>query len=181
MKQRITFQLPGLLYSQNKDKIKKLFKKYGLKFNQGACLSNNLFLWQGDKQQVEGKFFKDDDGQTLRSELIWTCEEETDLMAEMDALISSLGGSLEEANKEEMKEEEVKEEEAERDDFEKKWRHRLLNEERNARSKGFKHCPILLPMVKQYLTEREKPFKEHDANKLVSKIHDMIDKEKGVK
>jgi len=173
--------LEGALYTTNKVKIKKLFKKYGLKFNQGACLSNNLFLWQREGLQVEGKFTKDDEGVTTRAELVITGDERTPEFDELKECVEALGGSWEEVEKEVLKEEHAQEMDKELIDFDKRWNNRMLNEERNARRSKFKHCPILKPLVNQYLSEREqfKPKKKKNADKIIKEIYQVVDKERG--
>lgn len=155
--------LDGAVYSEHKLKVKAVFKKYGMKFNQGACLSANLYLWQGEGIQAEGKFTKDDEGVTIRAEIILTAEERVEAFDKLREIIEKLGGSWSVASEEEVKEESVKEEEDERMKFLKEWKHKLVTEERNARAKGFKKCPIIIPMINKFLEEYKTSYPAYDA------------------
>ena len=181
MKLREVGKLEGSTYSDNKTKVKRIFKKHELKFNQGACLSSNLFLWQGEELQVEGKFIKDGDGVTISAELIITGKERTSAFDELKECVLALGGSWGIAPEEEMKEEAEEEADEEFEAFKKEWKNRMLNEERNARRMKFKHCPILKPLVNEYLSKREqfKPKKKLTAEKIIKEIYKIVDKERG--
>lgn len=155
--------LEGAVYSEHKLKVKAVFKKYGMKFNQGACLSANLYLWQGEGIQAEGKFTKDDEGVTIRAEIILTAEERVEAFDKLREIIEKLGGSWSVASEEEVKEESVNQEEEERVKFMKEWKHRLVTEEKNARAKGFKKCPVIVPMINKFLEELKTKYPKSDV------------------
>jgi hypothetical protein len=155
--------LPDQLYSSNKTKIKSLFKKYGLKFNQGACLSANLYLWQGEGIQVEGKFTKNAEGVTIHAELIVTSEERSEIFDQLRSVVEKLGGSWSVAEEEEVKEESAKQDNEERAKFMKEWKNNLANEERKARKMGMKKCPIIDPMISKFIEELKQRFPDSEV------------------
>ena len=181
MKVREAGLLKGSLYSDNKVKIKKVFKAHGLKFNQGACMSAKCFLWQSEEGQVEGKFTKDKSGTTIRAELVITAEDRTPAFDDLKECVLELGGSWSIVSEEEMEVEAEEEADEEFAAFEKKWKHKLLFEERNGRKSGFNHCPILKPFIKQYLEERESEYGLTDktVDKVLKEIYKIVDKEMG--
>jgi hypothetical protein len=181
MKVKEIGKLKGNIYSENKVKVKKVFKKYKMAFNQGACLSSNLFLWQGEDVAVEGKFVKDEAGVTQSATFIITGKERTPAFDELKECVEALGGSWSVAAEEEVKAEEEEEADAELVAFDKEWKNKLLSEERKARSAKFKHCPILRPMVKQFIEEREKRFniKSETVEQIMEQIYKQVNKERG--
>jgi hypothetical protein len=179
MKVREKGILPDQLYSENKTKVKKVYKTHSLKFNQGALHTAQCFLWQGEGQQVEGKFTKDDNGVTIHSELIVTADERTDLFDDLKEVVEELGGSWEIVGVEELQ----KEEDAERSEaiksFESAMWNKLFHEERTARSKGFEHCPILKGLITSLLTERHEKFELADLmpHDVLAEVYATIDSE----
>ena len=179
MKQRVIFTLPDQLYSDNKVKLKKVMKAHGLVFNQGALHSASIFLWQGEGEQVEGKFTKDKSGLTVHSELVWTGQERSDFLSAFEELIQELGGSWEIAEEEELKKEEYAEREEGVKSYEGNMFAQLLKEERDARGKGFEHCPVLKPMITKLLQERYDRFELKDLTPydVLAEVYATIDSE----
>jgi len=179
MKQRVVFTLPNQLYSENKVKVKKVMKAHGLAFNQGALHSANIYLWQGDGEQVEGKFTKDESGLTVHSELVWSGKERSTFLSAFEELVKELGGSWEIVGEEELHKEEADELEEERKNFDKRMWNRLLTEENYSKRKGLEHCPVLKPMITEELTERFKKFglKDLTAWDVLAEVYAMSDSE----
>lgn len=179
MKVRETAILPNQLYSDNKVKIKKLYKAHGLKFNQGALHSAQIFLWQGDGQEVEGKFAKDEDGITVHSELVVTAGWRTDLFDELKELVEELGGSWAIAEVEELQKEEDGQKLEAIKKFEEAMWNRVLTEERYARRKGREHCPVLKNIITEVLTERHEKFGLKDLTPwdMLAEAYAIVDSE----
>jgi len=179
MKVREKAILPDQLYSNNKDKIKKVYKAYGLKFNQGALHTNQLFLWQTEGTMVQGFFTKDDDGLTVHSELVITAKERTQLFDDLKELVEELGGKWEIVEEEELQKEEDDATTKAIEDFEHSMWSQLFNEERKARKKGFEHCPILKALITKLLTERHEKFGLQDLMPydVLAEVYATIDSE----
>lgn len=179
MKLREKAILPNQLYSENKTKIKKVYKEHGLKFNQGALHSANIFLWQGDGQQVEGRFTKNDDGVTVHSELVVTADERTPFFDDLKELVEELGGSWEISGEEELQKEEVDERDKEIKKYEFNMYNQLFNEERKARQQGFQHCPVIKPMITKMLEERYVRFSLDDLTPydVLAEVYATVDSE----
>ena len=176
---RETAILPNQLYSEHKDKIKKVYKKHLLKFNQGALHSAHIFLWQGDGQKVEGRFTKDDDGITIHSELVITSNDRTPLFDDLKELVEELGGSWKITGEEELHKEEVDERDKEIKAYDSDMFNQLFNDERNARKSGFKHSPVIKPMISKLLQERYDRYdlKELTPHDVLAEVYAVVDSE----
>lgn len=174
--------LQGHLYSDNKEKIKKLFKQFGLAFNQGALNAAHLYIWQGEAEQVEGKFTKDSDGLTIHSTLTWTGKERTPFLDELKKLTEELGGGWKVAGEEELVKEEVDDRKKAIKEMENDGLTKLYGEERKARVQGFGHCPIIKPMITKFLTERYEKFglKDWKPEEVLDRVYKKVDNERGV-
>ena len=171
--------LPDQLYSDNKTKLKTIYKKHGLKFNQGALHNSNLFLWQGEGVVVQGIFTKDEHGVTTHSELLVKAKERTDLFDDLKEAVENIGGTWEIVPEEVL----VKEEEAQKleeiESFEKSMWTKLFNEERKARKQGFEHCPVMKGLITEQLTERHKRFGLTDLTPwdVLAEVYAVVDSE----
>jgi len=179
MKVREKGILPNQLYSDNKDKLKKVYKAHGLKFNQGALHTANIFLWQGDGQQVEGKFTKDDSGLTVHSELVVTATERTQLFDDLKEVVENIAGTWEIVEEEELQKEEDAAKVEAIEKFDARMWNRLLTEEKYARRSGHEHCPVLKGMITEELTDRHEKFGLQDLTPwdVLAEVYAMADSE----
>lgn len=155
------------VYSKNKDKIKKLFKEEGLLFNRGEYLTNGKFVWENNIESIE--LVMEEDSAVLR----WESGNKTTLYEKLKVYTSQLGGIWSTKKIEPTKTKE------ELDKFDSKFMNKFIQHERNARIKGFKHCPILVPMIKEYVEQR----KEYDEKNIsvievARKVNEQVDKMK---
>lgn len=146
-------------YSKNKAKIKKLYKKYGLVFDK-ALYYRDKFVWENAEQKIE--LVSEDDVVTI----YWEGKENTDLLDELKAKTKELGGAWKVYKEDKAKKKAIVKDEFKH--FEGKSMAILIENEREARHKGFKHCPILKPMVKDYLEVRKRKYGK--ANKSVDDV-----------
>lgn len=156
------------VYSKNKAKIKKLYKEHGLVFDK-AQYYKDKFIWENDKERVE--LIPEDNVVTI----YWEANDKTDLLEELKTKTKELGGiwSVYKEDKEAKK----SEAEDEFAYFEKRSMAILTENERNARSKGFNHCPILKPMIKDYLEVRERKYGKTDKtlDEVVEEVYKYVD------
>ena len=156
------------VYSQNKVKIKKLYKEHGLVFDK-AQYYKDKFIWENDNEKIE--LVPEDAVATI----YWEGNEESELLNQLKEKTKELGGIWKVHKEDEGKKE--AEAEAEFDYFEKRSMAIIVENERNARSKGFKHCPILKPMIKDYLEVRERKYGKTDktSEDIINYVYNYID------
>ena len=159
-------------YSQNKDAIKEIFKKNSLKFNQHEYHTNEKFVWSDDNITVEAKYTSDS------VKIVIIADKKYAFIADIKKIVKSLDGKWKivpkeklEANKDLMNAEEIK-------IFDKKSMSIIINEQRNSMRKGFKICPILKPMIKDYLEFRKSKFNVDSKYTIDSLYDEVIEKTK---
>lgn len=157
------------IYSKNKVKIKKLYKDKGLEFNKQEYHSNNKFIWENDTERVE--LIPEDNVVTI----YWQSKDKTDLLGELKTKTKELGGIWTVQKEDKKKDSELKEQEIK--SFDGKNMAKIIENERNARSKGFEHCPILKPMIRDYLEKREEKYgkSEKTVDEIVKYVYEYID------
>jgi len=158
------------IYSQNKAKIKKLYKEHGLIFDK-AQYYKDKFIWENEKERVE--LVPEDNVVTI----YWESKDGSDseLLEQLKEKTKELGGIWKEVKDDSKKKE--KDAEDKFNYFEKRSMAILVENERNARSKGFTHCPILKPMIKDYLEVRERKYGKTDksVDDIVKYVYDYVD------
>jgi len=166
--------LAGKKYDKNKIVVKGIFKQHGLVFDKGLMAREQRFVWKNDEQSVEGHYTKDEEGNTTLAEFEWKGEKDTQLKKDLKRTVIILGGEWEERDEEQPVTSGIEE-------FTQKMIRKLEIEETNARYRKYEHSPILKPMAKQLLEEREEQFEVSDINidDLVNKIYKLVDENIG--
>lgn len=162
--------LKGKKYDKNKVVVKGLFKQHGLTFDRGLMMRETRFIWKNDKQSVEGHFTKDERGNTTLAEFEWIGKENTQLKKDLKRTVIILGGEWQERD-------DTLPESGGVEEFDIQMRQKLVIEETNARGRQWTHSPILKPMAKEFLEEREEQFGVTDINvdDLVIQVHKSVD------
>ena len=127
----------------------------------------------------QGFFTKDDDGVTVHSEIVITASERNEVFDDLKEVIEELGGSWEEVAEEELQKEADEEKNKEQEAFESAMWNKWFREERDARKKGFEHCPILKSLITSLLTERHEKFGLADLQPydVLAEVYATIDTE----
>jgi hypothetical protein len=151
MQKKIEFvKLTSEAYSENKAKIKKIFKDEGLIFNRGKYLADGKFIWENDKQSIE--LIAENENSILR----WESDDFTSLYEKLKIYTTQLNGEWSTKKIEPIKLD------SDLIRYDNKYMNKFIQHEKNARVKGFKHCPILKPMIKEYLDNRKEEFNVED-------------------
>ena len=134
-----------------------------------------MFVWKNDEQSVEGHFTKNEAGNTTLAEFEWIGKDETQLKKDLKRTILILGGEWEIRDDTEFV--------PGINEFDISMMQKLEIEETNARGRRWEHSPILIPMAKQLLEEREEQFSVSDmtVDGLVNKIYKLVDDKNGGK
>jgi len=156
-------------YSDNKVKIKKIFKDMGLEFDKPEYFKSNKFIWKNDKERIE--LINEDDKAVLH----WESSEESELLQKLKEETEKLDGvwvskdTDSEAGKVELGNDLKK--------FDSRNMSLFIENERNARMRGFKHCPILKAMINEYIENRDKEFGATDKHQeeILKYVIDYID------
>lgn len=158
------------IYSKNKVKIKKLYKERGLEFDKKEYHSNNKFIWENETERIE--LIPEENVVTI----YWQSKEKTELLDELKEKTKELGGIWKTKKDDKKKDEEARIQEIK--SFDGKYFAKFIENEREARHKGFSHCPILKPMIKEYLEKREEKYEksEKTLDEIVKYVYGHIDK-----
>lgn len=158
------------VYSKNKVKIKKIYKDKGLEFDKKEYHTNNKFIWENDTERIE--LVPEENVVTI----YWQSKEKTELLGELKEKTKELGGVWRAKKDDKKKDEEARVQEIKK--FDGKYLAKFIENEREARHKGFTHCPILKPMIKEYLENREEKYEksEKTLDEIIKYVYDYIDK-----
>jgi len=158
-------KLPSAVYSENKIKIKKMFKDEGLIFNKMEYLGNGKFVWENELERIE--LILEDDNSILK----WESGNETNLYQNLKTYTTKIGGFWFDDKITRM----TTNNDLKR--FDNKYMNKFIRCERDARIKGFNHCPILIPMIKEYIEERKEIDGKHIIiSDIVKKVNSNVDK-----
>lgn len=149
-------------YDKNKVAIKTLFKSYGLIFNRGKYMQGK-YSWEKGEEVVEATFVKNDVGDTLVAKFMITVSPQFEQV--LKSTFTLLGGQWN------VQEEQI----PTPPDEDKIWMHKFINEERKARSNRWEHCPILKPMIKEYLNFKGIPITEQEIERILKIVYAEVD------
>lgn len=159
-------------YAENKKDIKALFKDNGLVFN-GAEYDNNIkFIWSDINITIEIKYTK------TKVKIIIIADKKYKIVNEIKVIVKENKGKWKIVPPEKLKENEKLVLSQELKEYDRKQLYLIQNEQRIAMRKGHKVCPILKPMIKQYLEERATKFDVENEHTPETLFDEVIEKTK---
>ena len=159
-------------YSANKNDIKKIFKDCGLAFNSQEYNQNDRFIWSDKDTIIEAKYTK------TQVKIVITADEHYAFVDEIREIVKEKGGKWKIVPPEKLKENEKLMLKQELKGYDRKKLYEIENEQRNAMRQGHKICPILKPMIKQYLEIRKATYDVENEHTPDSLFDEIIEKTK---